>query len=154
MPNDMPITPAVLIWARERAGYSLESVSESFPRIDEWEAGESFPSYPQLEYLADKFKIPVAVFFFPEPPDLPPVEESFRTLEPTQIAEIPPRIRLLLHKAQSFQMALEEMHVGRNPAPTRRERTAQERRPPLGHGRHPVRQHQPRELPRAQKPRT
>lgn len=102
----MPIAPAVLTWARERAGYSLDAAAESFPRIDRWEAGESFPSYPQLESLADKFKIPVAVFFFPEPPDLPPVEESFRTLEPTNIAEIPPRIRLLLRKAQSFQMAL------------------------------------------------
>ena len=112
----MPITPAVLTWARERAGYSLDAAAESFPRIDRWEAGESFPSYPQLESLADKFKIPVAVFFFPEPPDLPPVEESFRTLEPTHIAEIPPRIRLLLRKAQSFQMALEELHDGRNPA--------------------------------------
>ena len=112
----MPIAPAVLTWARERAGYSLDAAAESFPRIDRWEAGESFPSYPQLESLADKFKIPVAVFFFPEPPDLPPVEESFRTLEPTNIAEIPPRIRLLLRKAQSFQMALEELHDGRNPA--------------------------------------
>ena len=112
----MPITPAVLTWARERAGYSLDAAAESFPRIDRWEAGENFPSYPQLELLADKFKIPVAVFFFPEPPDLPSVEESFRTLEPTNIAEIPPRIRLLLRKAQSFQMALEELHDGRNPA--------------------------------------
>ena len=47
---------------------------------------------------------------------MPPFEESFRTLEPAQSAEIPPRIRLLLHKAQSFQIALEEMHEGRNPA--------------------------------------
>ena len=116
LPNEMPITPAVLTWARRRAGYSLDTVAEKFPRIERWENGESFPSYPQLESLADKFKVPVAVFFFPEPPDLPPVEESFRTLEPTQFAEIPPRIRLLLHKAQSFRMALEELHEGRNPA--------------------------------------
>lgn len=47
---------------------------------------------------------------------MPPFEESFRTLEPAQSAEIPPRIRLLLHKAQSFQIALEKMHEGRNPA--------------------------------------
>lgn len=116
LPNEIPITPAVLTWARERAGYSLEVISENFPKIERWEAGESFPTYPQLESLADKFKVPVAVFFFPEPPKLRPVEESFRTLEPAQIAEIPPRIRLLLYKAQSFQMALKELHEGRNPA--------------------------------------
>ena len=112
----MPITPAVLTWARERAGYSLDAASEKFPRIKNWESGETLPSYPQLESLADKFKVPVAVFFFPEPPELPPLNESFRTLGPAQFAEIPPRLRLLLRKAQSFQLALEELHGGRNPA--------------------------------------
>ena len=117
LPDKMPITPAVLTWARERAGYSLDAASERFPRIEKWETGETFPSYPQLESLADKFKVPVAVFFFPEPPELPSLNESFRTLGPAQFAEIPPRIHLLLRKAQSFQMVLEELHGGRNPAP-------------------------------------
>jgi hypothetical protein len=43
--------------------------------------------------MAEKFKVPVAVFFV-----------------------IPPRIRLLLRKARTFQMGLEELHGGRNPA--------------------------------------
>jgi len=88
----------------------------NFRKIAKWEAGEAFPSYPQLERMAEKFKVPVAVFFFPAPPDLPAVEETFRTLGPEQIEEIPPRIRLLLRKARAFQMGLEELHGGRNPA--------------------------------------
>lgn len=93
----------------------MDVAASDFRKIAEWEAGDSFPSYAQLERMAEKFKVPVAVFFFPAPPDLPPIEETFRTLGPDQIAEIPPRIRLLLRKARTFQMGLEELHGGRNP---------------------------------------
>jgi Zn-dependent peptidase ImmA (M78 family) len=115
-PELMPITPEVVKWARERAGFSLDAAAADFRKIADWEAGASFPSYPQLERMAEKFKLPVAVFFFPEPPDLPPVEETFRTLGPAQFAVIPPRIRLLLRKARAFQMGLDELNAGRNPA--------------------------------------
>ena len=116
MAEAMPITPRVVTWARERAGFSVDAAAADFRKIAKWEAGEAFPSYAQLEKMAERFKIPVAVFFFPAPPDLPPIEETFRTLRPDQIAEIPPRIRLLLRKARTFQMGLEELHGGRNPA--------------------------------------
>lgn len=112
----MPVTPEVVTWARERAGFSVIAAAADFRKIAQWEAGKAFPSYPQLEKMAEKFKVPVAVFFFPAPPDLPPIEETFRTLGADQIAEIPPRIRLLLRKARTFQMGLEELHAGRNPA--------------------------------------
>jgi Zn-dependent peptidase ImmA (M78 family) len=112
----MPITPAIVTWARERAGFSIEAVETDFHNIAGWEAGNARPSYPQLERMADKFKVPIAVFFFPAPPDLPPIEETFRTLGPAQFAEIPPRIRLLLRKARTFQMGLDELNGGRNPA--------------------------------------
>ena len=117
MPREvMPITPSLVTWARTRAGYSLEAAQEAFRKIAEWEAGEDAPTYPQLEQLAEKFKVPVAVFFFPEPPDLPPIEETFRTLDPERFEAIPPRIRLLLRKARTFQIGLEELTGGRNPA--------------------------------------
>ena len=116
MADAMPITPEVVTWARERAGFSVDAAMSDFRKIAEWEAGNTFPSYPQLEKMAEKFKVPVAVFFFPAPPDLPAIEETFRTLGPDQIAEIPPRVRLLLHKARTFQMGLEELHGNRNPA--------------------------------------
>ena len=113
----MPITPSVLTWARQRAGISLDTATIDFKKIASWESGDDAPSYPQLERLADKFKIPVAVFFFPEPPDLPPIEESFRTLGTDQFEQIPTRIRLLLLKARTLQMSLEELNLGRNQAP-------------------------------------
>ena len=110
----MPVTPGLITWARERAGFTRKAAAVTFKKIAAWEAGEAFPSYPQLEKLADTFKVPIAVFFFPEPPDLPSIKETFRTLGSEQFDQIPPRIRLLLRKALTFQMGLSELSGGRN----------------------------------------
>lgn len=114
--EQMPVTPALLTWARERAGLSLEEAAAKFKKIAAWEAGESGPTYPQLEDLSEAFKVPVAVFFFPKPPEVPPITESFRTIPAAQLNEIVPRIRLLLRKAKAFQISLAELNGGRNPA--------------------------------------
>jgi Zn-dependent peptidase ImmA (M78 family) len=111
------ITPAVIRWARERAGFSVEEATETFSKIEAWEAGEVFPTYPQLEKLADTFKLPIAVFFFPEPPDLPPISETFRTLPDVDFAQIPRRVRFLLRKGKALQLNLSELCQGHNPAP-------------------------------------
>ncbi|MDE2635644.1 MAG: XRE family transcriptional regulator [Chloroflexota bacterium] len=115
--DKMPITPEVVTWARERLGYSIAELAlkSSFGHIAEWESGRLKPTYRELEKLADKLKVPVAVFFFPEPPDFPPIEETFRTLGSEQFNEIPPKIRHLLYKAQGFQVGLSELNDGRNP---------------------------------------
>ena len=106
----------MLTWARKRAGLSLEDASRTFKAIAAWERGDSFPTYAQLERLSDTLKVPVAVFFFPGPPELPSIGETFRTLGPELFERIPSRIRLLLRKARAFQMGLEELNNGRNPA--------------------------------------
>ena len=113
--EQMPTTPALITWARERAGLSLEEAATKFVKIALWEEGEVGPTYPQLEALAEAFKVPVAVFFFPKPPKVPAITESFRTLPAAQLDEIVPRIRLLLRKAKAFQISLAELNGGRNP---------------------------------------
>lgn len=113
----LPITPAVVRWARERAGFSMEDASKVFRKISAWEAGEGAPSYAQLEQMADKFKTPVAVFFFPKPPDVPGVEKSFRTLTTSDFAAIPRTVRLFLRRGQAMQLNLSELNDGKNPAP-------------------------------------
>lgn len=115
----MPITPEVLTWARERLGYTLDALAvkrKDFRKVAEWERGDSRPTYRQLELLAKQLSVPVAIFFFPEPPDIPDIKETFRTLSAAQFAEVPPRIRKLMHKARAFQLGLAELNDGRNPA--------------------------------------
>jgi len=115
--EEIPVNPQMVAWARNRAGLSIEEAAEKFTHIAAWEAGTSFPTYPQLERLADEFKLPVAAFFFPEPPTLPPIRESFRTLPDTEFDQIPRQVRFLLRKAKALQINLAELTQGRNPAP-------------------------------------
>ena len=114
----IPITPAVVTWARVNAGYSLAQAKRHFPKIEDWESrdSDSFPTYPQLEKMADKFKVPVAVFFFPEPPELQPVSKSFRTIPEHEFQELPGKICMLVRKATAFQLSLAELNNGSNPA--------------------------------------
>ncbi|MCY3931429.1 MAG: ImmA/IrrE family metallo-endopeptidase [Acidobacteria bacterium] len=114
MANDpLPITPAVLTWARERSALSLDEASAKFPRIAAWEAGEASPTYPQLEGLSRLLRVPTAVFFFPVPPEEPPIRQSFRTLPDTYFEGIPGGVRRLLRKAKALQLNLLELHDGR-----------------------------------------
>jgi Zn-dependent peptidase ImmA (M78 family) len=117
MPREkIPVNPRLVEWARERAGFTVQEASERFSQIAAWEKGEDLPTYPQLERLAAEFKVPVAVFFFPEPPQSPPIRESFRTLLDTEFNRLPRQIGFLLRKAKALQMNLAELSQGRNPA--------------------------------------
>ncbi len=121
MTNRIPANPAVLRWARECLGLSLEEVAERVKKrpadVEAWEAGRAAPTYVQLETLAYKiYKRPVALFFFPEPPDEPPVRQSFRTLPEEELDAIPPSVRYLLRKAAVLQANLYEIFGGANPA--------------------------------------
>ena len=113
----LPVTPAVVRWARERAGYSLDDATRVFKKIAAWEEGEGAPTYPQLEQMAEKFKCPVAVFFFPKPPAVPAVDKSFRTLTAADFAAIPRTVRAFLRRGQAMQLNLAELNDGKNPAP-------------------------------------
>ena len=112
----LPVNPTLVEWARKRAGFTIQEAAQKFSHIEAWEAGEDFPTYPQLERLAEEFKVPIAVFFFPEPPQSPPIRESFRTLPDTEFDQIPRRVGFLLRKAKALQMNLAELSQGRNPA--------------------------------------
>lgn len=112
----LPVTPAVITWARNQAGYSLHEAAKYFKKIEAWEQAQDAPTYPQLEQMAEKFRCPVAVFFFPEPPDVPPIENSFRTIVSGGLAQLPRFVRVLLRRAQAMQLNLAELNDGRNPA--------------------------------------
>jgi len=114
--DGLPINPEVVRWARERAGFSVDDASKVFKKINSWEIGESQPSYPQLEQMSEKFKCPIAVFFFPTPPDIPSVESSFRTLTSSFISSLPRTIKSFLRKGQAMQINLSELNDGKNPS--------------------------------------
>lgn len=112
------INPAILKWARERSGYTVDAIATALKKdasiISDWESGERALTYVQLETLADKYKRPIAIFFFPEPPDEPNIAEhlALRSSDNTVLA---PRIHILLREAYARQLSLMELNAGRNP---------------------------------------
>lgn len=112
----LPINPAVVQWARERSGYTMDDASLHFKKISAWEKGEALPTYVQVEQMAERFKIPVAVFFFPKPPEIRSIEKSFRTLNAENFAEMPRTVKLFLRRGQAMQLNLNELNNGKNPA--------------------------------------
>ena len=108
------VNPDVLRWARESSGFTLQDVAKLLKKdeskIFEWETGEASPTYVQLEKLAyELYKRPVAVFFFPEPPQEPDPTESFRTLPDFEIANLIPDTKHAIREAQAMQIALREL---------------------------------------------
>lgn len=114
----VPLTPSVLRWARETAGLSTEDVAHKLKRktvtsdtIAAWESGEGTPTYAQLESLAyDVYRRPLALFFFPEPPEEKTPRQAFRTLPDQEIQKMSTRLRYLLRQAQVRQIYLAELY--------------------------------------------
>jgi len=124
MSEPIPVNPDMLRWARETAGLNVDDVVRKLKRkrvtaetVLSWENGEGSPSYPQLERIAyEIYKRPLALFFFPEPPQEETPEQSFRTLPEYAIERLPARIRFLIRKARIMQLNLVELYDNANPA--------------------------------------
>lgn len=121
MKEKSPITKEVLRWARISMGMSVEDVARKMGKdigaVLSWERGSSSPTYAQLEKLAyEIYKRPIAIFFFPEPPEEETPEDSFRTLPEYEIEMLPPRIHYLIRQARVMQINLSELNSGTNPA--------------------------------------
>ena len=124
MSESIPVNPDIMRWARETAGYSIEDVVDKIKRkrvtakvVQDWENGNASPSYSQLEKLAYKiFKRPLALFFFPEPPEEETPRQSFRTLPRQEIDLIEPTMLYLIRKAMALRENLTELYDNVNPA--------------------------------------
>ena len=76
------VNPDLLKWARNSLGLSIIEVAQRIHKspavVEDWESGQSHPTFNQLELLADSvYRRPVAVFFFPAPPEEPSVAHDF-----------------------------------------------------------------------------
>lgn len=121
MKEKIPINPSILIWARESANLLIEDVAlkmkKSPDAIEAWEKGDSSPTYVQLETLAYKlYKRPLAIFFFPEPPEEVTAKKSFRTLPESEVEQLAPTFLRVFRRGQAMQINLEELTNGENPA--------------------------------------
>lgn len=80
MSNHVSINPALLIWARERAGAEIFMLEERFPKLAAWEAGDAQPTLKQLEDFARAVHVPIGYLFLPEPVQETLPVADFRTV--------------------------------------------------------------------------
>lgn len=105
------VNPAVLVWARESAGMTLEQAARRIgakfkvARLAGWETGEDRPTISQLRALTQIYKRPMAVFYLPRPPRAFPVPHDFRRLPdlgpPVYSPELLTEIRLAQERRQT-----------------------------------------------------
>lgn len=116
------INPAVLKWARERKHYAPADIVEKLGAKSvtqevfvDWEKGKGAPTYPQLEKLADFYRMPIAVFFFPEPPEIEDSAASLRSVPGFDLHSVSHDTLDIIHRVQATQMTLKELNDGVNP---------------------------------------
>src|ERR1700733_3732126 len=113
------INATILTWARERNGFSIEELAEKIHvsphEIEMWEEEIEVPSYARLESIADCLKMPIAVFFFPEPPNVDDPKKKFRRLPDYEFARLSSDTIQTIHLAQAYQDSLVELSFGTFP---------------------------------------
>lgn len=116
------IQPAVLRWARESIGMSVEDVALKLKRPPEdiraWESADATaPTYAQLETLAYKvLKRPLAVFFLPEPPKEVSPKREFRTLPDAELQALHADTHMQVRRACNFSSPCARFFDGAAPA--------------------------------------
>lgn len=119
------VNPRILRWARERSRLSLDQVAFVLKKdasiIESWEEeGDIYPTIGQLEKLAYQlYKRPLAIFFFPEPPEEKEPNKEFRTLPEFEIENLESDTLYALREARAMQLSLAELTDGENPAEKR-----------------------------------
>lgn len=112
------INPEILKWARERSGFSLEAAAKALNKeksfIVECESGQRTMTYVQLEKLADKYKRTVALFFLPNPPEEPKLDEKL-ALRSADVKKLKPKTLFLFRQAYSRQLSLMELNNQKKP---------------------------------------
>jgi Zn-dependent peptidase ImmA (M78 family)/transcriptional regulator with XRE-family HTH domain len=108
------VNPKILKWARERSGLALEDLALIMKRDPDelrmWEAGKSFPPYTALEDMAYRhFKVPLAIFFFPAPPEIDDPVGNFRRLPEYELERFSPDTIQKIRLAQAYQDSLEDV---------------------------------------------
>jgi Zn-dependent peptidase ImmA (M78 family)/transcriptional regulator with XRE-family HTH domain len=108
------VKPALLIWARERSGLTLEQAAAKL-QIDvvilrQWESGEERLTIAQVRRLGEVYKRPLAVFFLPEPPTDFDAQREFRRLPGITPQNESPEMRLALRTALFRREAARELY--------------------------------------------
>ncbi|WP_437664884.1 ImmA/IrrE family metallo-endopeptidase [Sorangium sp. So ce1182] len=108
------IAPALLVWARENNGLSLEQAAKKIQiassRLAAWENGEERPTVAQLRRVARAYKRPLAIFFMSKPPRGFDPMRDFRRAAPEHPTVFSPELTLEIRNAWERRQAALELY--------------------------------------------
>lgn len=97
------IRPELLSWARERAGFDVDSLVGRFPKLPAWEQGTAQPTLKQIERFASATHTPVGFLFLQEPPVESIPIPDFRTFRNKRISRPSPDLLDMIYVCQQRQ---------------------------------------------------
>lgn len=102
------VTPSVLRWARESAGYALEEAARRLKvdqeRLTAWESeGDAHPSMAKLSDIGRLYRRPTALFFLDAPPQEAAPPTDYRTLPGNSQWRLSPELRRMIRMARERQ---------------------------------------------------
>ena len=114
----------IIRWAREFYNMTPDAAAQAIgvdiSRYINWENGTEHPTYAMLKKISDVFRKPSAVFFFPEPPQLPSIKGDLRTLPDEIVNSFSKNVIIQFEKAKVYQLSLEELYGSKESIITQR----------------------------------
>ena len=108
----------IIRWAREYYNMKPEeaatAIGVDLQRYSNWESSQEFPTYAKLKKISEVFRKPSAIFFFPEPPEIPPIKGDLRTLPNDVISRFSKNIIVQFEQAKVYQMSVKELYPGKD----------------------------------------
>jgi Zn-dependent peptidase ImmA (M78 family) len=97
------VKPAMLRWARERAGLEPDVLAHRFPKLTDWEREAVRPTLKQLEDFAKATHAPIGYLFLSEPPAERIPIPDFRTVENRRVGHPSPDLLETIYLCQQRQ---------------------------------------------------
>lgn len=97
------VKPELYAWAKERSGLGQDELASKFPKLDQWQAGDSTPTLKQLESFAAATRTPIGYLFLPDPPEERLPIPDFRTVRDEPVARPSPDLLDTIHLSQQRQ---------------------------------------------------
>lgn len=99
----IPVSPEVLRWAVERAGWSEDAIQGRFPRFDQWLSADPAPTLKQLQSFAHAAHVPFGYLMLETPPEEAVPIPDFRTRGDAQRHDLSPDLRDTIYACQRRQ---------------------------------------------------
>lgn len=111
MAYKVEVNPAMLIWARQDAGYEIDELPKYLEKVSKWESGEDKPTWNELRKLANKYKRPSVFFLRSKPPKRDDDDKiiDYRTFRGVTFEESS-ELKLEIRKAKYRRYAFLEVH--------------------------------------------